>query len=159
MGKKVAERPFTGADISIGTEIFDGTRQLSQGGPACISCHTLGTLHGMGGGRLGPDLTLVYERLGGRKGVGAWLSAPGTTTMQAVFRRQPAQVRRNPPLTGGVRRRFPEVPAGRRGSPNQFLRSQARRGVCLGLALMGWIWRGRIRTVRRSLIRIARGAK
>ena len=158
VGKKAPERPFTGADLSMGAEIFNGTRHLSQGGPPCISCHTLGTLHGMGGGRLGPDLTLVYERLGGRKGVGAWLSAPATTTMQAVFRQRPLKNEEILPLLAV----FDDAsrkshPAGAGAQVNFFVAGTA--GLCFGLGLMGWIWRGRIRTVRRSLIRISRGAK
>src|SRR5579884_1723228 len=90
-GTSISDRPFTTIDFQTGAEIFNGTRKLSGGGPACISCHTLGTVHGLGGGRLGPDLTLVYERLGSRKSVGAWLSAPGTPTMQAVFKQHPLQ--------------------------------------------------------------------
>ena len=46
----------------------------------------MGGVGALGGGKLGPDLTLVYERLQGRKGLGTWLSAPATPTMQTVFR-------------------------------------------------------------------------
>ena len=158
VGKKAPERALTAEDVSKGTEIFNGTRQLSQGGPACISCHTLGTLSGMGGGRLGPDLTLVYERLGGRKGLSAWLSAPGTTTMQAVFRPHPLKSEEILPLVAVFDDASRKAqPAGAGAQVNFFAAGSA--GLCLGLGLMGFIWRGRIRTVRRSLIGIARGAK
>lgn len=59
------------------------------GGPPCISCHTVGGIGPLGGGRLGPDLTLVNERLGGPKGSSTWLLAPPTPTMQSVFKTQP----------------------------------------------------------------------
>jgi cytochrome c2 len=158
VGKKAPERPFTAADVSAGAAIFAGTRPLSHGGPPCISCHTLGTLDGMGGGRLGPDLTQVYGRLGGRKGVGAWLSAPATTTMQAVFRQRPLQSEEILPLLAVFDDASRKAqPAGVRTQVNFFVAGAA--GLCLGLTLMGWAWRGRIRTVRRSLIRFARGAK
>ena len=43
----------------------------------------------LGGGRLGPDLTNVYERLKGRAALSAWLMAPGTETMQPIFKNHP----------------------------------------------------------------------
>ncbi len=46
-------------------------------------------LTALGGGRLGPDLTNVYERLKGRKALSAWLVAPGTETMQPIFKNHP----------------------------------------------------------------------
>ena len=90
-GVSISEQPFTANDVLTGTQIFLGKRKLSQGGPPCVSCHTLGSIGGFGGGRLGPDLTLVYQRLGGRKSLGAWLSAPATPTMQSVFRNHSLQ--------------------------------------------------------------------
>jgi mono/diheme cytochrome c family protein len=158
-GVSISDRPFMPADVVIGMQLFGGERKLSQEGPPCISCHTVGTMNGLGGGRLGPDLTLVYERLGGRKAVGTWLSAPATPTMQAVFRKHPLQSEEILPLLAVFE------DASRRSQPadsstqlNFFLAGFA--GVSLSLALMGWIWRGRFRSVRRTLVRTAqRGAE
>ena len=157
-GAGVSDRPFTSADLQTGAAVFDGTRRLSAGGPPCISCHTLGTLHGMGGGRLGPDLTLVYERLGGRKSVGAWLSAPGASTMQAVFRQHPLQSDEILPLLAVFENASQKAQPANSGSEiNFFLAGFA--GLCVGLAMMGWVWRGRFRNVRRSLVNRARGVQ
>ncbi len=49
----------------------------------CMNYHTIG------GGRLGPDLTNIYERLKGPKALSAWLMAPGTETMQPIFASHP----------------------------------------------------------------------
>jgi mono/diheme cytochrome c family protein len=84
-GTQVSDRPFTPADIERGRSLFIGRSRLMAGGPACISCHTTGSMSGLGGGRLGPDLTKAFERLGGRKGLSVWLSSPATPTMQSVF--------------------------------------------------------------------------
>ena len=158
-GVSISDRPFTSYDLAVGTEFFLGTRKLSQGGPACISCHTLGTLNGLGGGRLGPDLTRVYERLGSRKATGTWLSAPATATMQAVFRQHPLPSEEILPLLSVFE------DASRRSQPADT-ESQANflivgfAGASLGLLLMGWIWRNRVRTVRRTLVSTAqRGAE
>lgn len=158
-GVSISDRPFTPADVVIGMQLFGGERKLSKEGPPCVSCHTVGTMNGLGGGRLGPDLTLVYERLGGRKAVGTWLSAPATPTMQAVFRKHPLQSEEILPLLAVFE------DASRRSQPadsntqfNFFLAGFA--GVSLSLALMGWIWRGRFGSVRRTMVRAAqRGAE
>jgi mono/diheme cytochrome c family protein len=150
-GVSISDRPFTPFDVTTGTQLFLGTRKLSQAGPACISCHTLGTLSGLGGGRLGPDLTRVYERLGGRKAVGTWLAAPATPTMQSVFRQHPLQAEEILPLLAvfeDASRR--SQPADSTSQVNFFLAGFA--GLCGALALMGWIWRGRMGSVRRSLV-------
>ena len=158
-GVSISDRPFTAADFQIGMALFTGGRKLSQGGPACVSCHTLGTIGGLGGGRLGPDLTRVYERLGGRKAAGAWLSAPGTTTMQSVFRRHPLQSEEILPLLSVFE------DASKRSQPvdtsseiNFFIAGFL--GTGLSLLLMGWVWQGRLRSVRRSMVSAAqRGAE
>ncbi|MCP5110930.1 MAG: cytochrome c, partial [bacterium] len=80
-GLQITDRPFTAPEIEQGRQIFLGNRRLAGGGPACISCHTMKGLGGLSGGRLGPDLSRVYERLQGRQSLGAWLFAPATTTM------------------------------------------------------------------------------
>ena len=151
----ISEQPFTSNDVLTGTEIFLGKRKLNQAGPPCISCHTLGLIGGFGGGRLGPDLTQVYVRLGGRKSLGAWLSAPATATMQSVFRNHPLQPGEILPLIAFFEN------ASRQAQPTTAM-SQIKfsvagfLGTALGLAVMGWSWRGRVRTVRRALVSAAR---
>ena len=88
---QVSDRPFTPQDVTTGRMLFLGTKPLASGGPPCISCHTVHGLAGLGGGRLGPDLSLVYERLQGRKGLSAWLTAPPSPTMSPVLANRPLQ--------------------------------------------------------------------
>jgi len=66
--------PFTPEQVAEGKALFLGHRRLQADGPACISCHAVKSAGGaLGGGQLGPDLTLVYQRLNGRRGLEAWL--------------------------------------------------------------------------------------
>jgi len=90
-GIKVSSKPFTDADRTAGHSIFIGIQPLKNGGSACIACHSVHGLSALGGGRLGPDLTKVYERLKGRKSLSAWLMAPATETMQPIFKNRPLE--------------------------------------------------------------------
>ncbi len=87
-GLQISDKPFTDGDRAEGRAIFLGRQRLAGGGTACISCHSMYDTPAFGGGRLGPDLTNVSERLKGRKSLAAWLMAPSTETMQPVFKEQ-----------------------------------------------------------------------
>ena len=156
VGLQLSDRPFTPADVAAGTQIFLGTKRLATGGPPCLSCHSIGGVGAMGGGKLGPDLTLVYERLGGRKGVGAWLTAPATPTMQTLFSPAPLRAEEILPLLALL-----EDAALRRGTEGPvapltfFLIGLA--GTVFSLVVFDLAWQERFRNVRRTLVdRIAR---
>jgi hypothetical protein len=111
----------------------------------------VGGVGALGGGKLGPDLTLVYERLLGRKGLGTWLSAPPTATMQTVFRRTPLAPEEIEPLLA-----FFEDSAKRRGEADPvaplafFLLGLG--GAVFGVVVFDVAWQRRFRSVRRQLV-------
>ena len=149
-GSQISDRPFTAQDVAAGRAIFTGSARLSGGGPPCISCHTMKGLGGLGGGRLGPDLTLVYERLQGRKGLGAWLSSPQSPTMAPVFRAKAMQPEEILPLLA----LFED--AAKRGGQDDAAATMNFFLISLGLTVVGLvsldaIWKKRLRGVRRNL--------
>lgn len=146
-----SQRPFTSQDITFGTELFLGERRLANGGPPCVSCHSLGAMGGLGGGRLGPDLTNAFDRLGGRRGLGTWLSSPPTTTMQSIFGAhalKPDEIHALLAVinAAGTRSRPPG-----RSSIFIFL-AWGLGGMLVSLVVLQIAWRGRLRSVRRSII-------
>ncbi|HEX9746028.1 MAG TPA: c-type cytochrome [bacterium] len=145
---------FTHDEIAAGEKYFTGTSHLKNNGPACISCHTTSMITGLGGGRLGPDLTMVVERLGGVRSISAWLSAPATATMRPLFTSHP--------LTDEEIRSIvaylddASKSAGSTGTPG------TRPFVTLGISgtliifiIFGLIWRSRFRSVRSELVKSA----
>jgi mono/diheme cytochrome c family protein len=66
-GLAISTRPFTAEDRALGRRLFIGQTRLAAGGAACLACHSAHDQPAIGGGRLGPDLTRVYERLKGRQ--------------------------------------------------------------------------------------------
>jgi hypothetical protein len=80
--------------------------------------------------------------------------------MQAVFRQsrlQPEEILSLLSVFEDASKRSPYASAGSGAQLNFFLAGFA--GVCLALAVMGWVWRGRFRNVRRSLVSGTRGAE
>jgi len=158
-GAALSDRPFTADDVSLGQQLFLGERSFENGGPACVSCHTLGTISGLGGGRLGPDLTNVFDRLGGRNGLGAWLSTPPTPTMQSIFGKRPLQPEEILRLLAVIDDATNRSHPANRSSILKFF-AFGFSGMLIGLALLQLAWRGRIRSVRRSIVRAhVRGAQ
>lgn len=148
VGLAIGDEPFTPQQVQFGAGLFLGKRRLAAGGAPCISCHTVNGLGGLSGGRLGPDLTLVFERLQGRRALASWLNAPASVTMQPLFAAKPFTQEEVLALTA-----FFEETAKRGGqdtSPaalNFFLIGLV--GTLFILAVMEALWKGRFRSVRR----------
>lgn len=151
-GTAISDRPFAAGDVESGKEIFLGERALHSGGPACLSCHTLGTIGSLGGGRLGPDLTEAIDRLGGRKGLGAWLSKPPTPTMQSLYGGHPLQPDEILPLLALMEDARDRSHPADNSSIWKFF-ATGLGGMLLGLAAIHLVWRGRLRSVRGALVR------
>lgn len=69
----------------IGKALFTGEKRFSNGGPPCISCHTAG-IGALGGGALGPDLTMVYADPSKNPLLHVvWVNNPGIPVMGPIF--------------------------------------------------------------------------
>lgn len=84
--KKAGEA--TPADIESGRMLFEGSRPLSKGGAACISCHNVRGAGPLGGGTLAKDLTFVYARLGDA-GLTSALETTPFPLMKEIFAKAP----------------------------------------------------------------------
>jgi hypothetical protein len=112
----------------------------------------------LGGGRLAPDLTRVYERLQGRKSMAAWLFAPATPTMSSVFRQHGLKPEEILPLVA-----FFEESARRGGQDDSAARLNffvlGLAGSALGLVVMDAVWKHRFRSVRGELVENSKRGK
>jgi len=146
-----SDKPFTSADAEVGRNYFLGVRPLAGGGPPCIACHSVRGTGTLGGGRLGPDLSRVYERLGGQKNLAAWLSAPATPTMQTVFAARPLDGEEIHALSAFFAQ---SAKQGGEADPSGTLAFflLGLGGAVVILAGMDAVWRGRFRAVRRRLV-------
>jgi uncharacterized iron-regulated membrane protein len=105
----------------------------------------------LGGGRLGPDLTNIYERLKGRKALSAWLMAPGTETMLPIFKNHPMTADEINALAAYFEAAAGESPA----EPAANRIALLLMGLAGAIALVfGFdaIWKRRFHSVRRPLV-------
>ena len=154
-GVQIPTRPFTAADVESGRDIFTGRQRLENGGAACISCHTVGGLGGLGGGRLGVDLTKVFERYEDRRKLAAWLTAPATETMLPTFRKHPMTVDEILPLVAYFEHTAKHEEED--NSPAGLIFILLGLGGAVGvLIVFNMAWRGRFRGVRKRLVQSTR---
>jgi len=150
-GTQISDRPLLPEDIEEGRALFIGTKRLKNGGPACIGCHTVNSLKGLGGGRLGPNLTRAYARLKGRKGLSAWLVSPPSATMQPVFAKHPLDAEEVLPLVAFLKNETEQdLPENQTALINFLLTGLG--GAAVLLVLFDLFWNRRFRAVRRPLV-------
>lgn len=151
-GLQISDRPFTEQDVQQGMAIFMGHRKLANGGPPCVECHTINGAGGFGGGRLGPDLSKAYERLQGRKSMGAWLYSPATPTMNLTFKNTALKSNEEilPLLALFENTAQKGVEDDRTGTSAFFATGFLGAVLCLGLFAV--IWKARFRAVRDPLV-------
>jgi mono/diheme cytochrome c family protein len=91
-GPPVSDAPFKPGNAERGRELFIGKELFANGGASCVTCHTAYGLGRQEGGKLGPELTKAYERLGGRASLTARLWSPATPTMLPVYKDHPLEL-------------------------------------------------------------------
>ncbi|HYV37285.1 MAG TPA: c-type cytochrome [Gemmataceae bacterium] len=148
-GAPLTDRPWTAAGAAQGHDIFLGVTPLSKGGAACISCHTIAGLSPMRGGKLGPDLTRVFEKMQTRKQFAAWLSAPATPTMAPIYKNHPLEPDEILALVDLFEHTKETGADDAVASMNFFLLGLG--GTVVGLVGFDYVWRRRFRAVRRFL--------
>lgn len=155
-GSQASNQPLTPADQQKGRQIFLGYAALQNGGPACISCHTVNGEKGLlGGGTLAPNLTNVTARLGGQQGLSAWLSAPATPTMSATFQKTPLTQEEITALVAYFLNQAQQNPPPRTAPFVNYLLF-GLGGTVLLLVAFDFFWGHRFRGVRKPLVEKSR---
>lgn len=131
-----------------GERLFTGVTRLHNGGPACISCHSIAGLPFPNGGTLGPDLTRAYKKLGTR----------GTqSAMQTLYFRVMTPIYSAHPLAPGEQadliaflKQAESKPESQWNTQIVILAPLLLVGVLV--ALTGFLWRDRVKSVRQTLV-------
>lgn len=146
----IPDRPFTEQEIEGGKQFFLGLKPLAKGGAACLSCHSVQGESFLGGGQLGPNLTAVWNKLQGRKGLAAWLSSPPTPTMLPIYKNHPLDNQEILELVAFLERAKDGREEASVARFNFFLLGLA--GTAGGFVLCDYVWRRRFRAVRRAIV-------
>jgi cytochrome c2 len=146
-----SDRAVIATDVAYGQDLFTGSRRLEHGGPPCLACHDLASLGSTRGGTLGPDLTTSHARLGGQRGLAAWLQAPPTPMMKALYRTATLTDDERHGLAAAMGKAM-QAPSGPRPAGRPALARAAIGGALIVLVFAGVAWRKRFSAVRRPLV-------
>jgi len=147
------QAPLAAGDAAHGRALFTGASRLENGGPPCMTCHSIAGLGALGGGALGVDLTKAYETYGGDAGLAAFLNTLPTVTMNAVWSSQPL----TPSEQDDLRAFMQEASFAERPPQTVWLLALlATAGVALLLLLAQLVWRRRLVSVRKTMVQRAR---
>jgi mono/diheme cytochrome c family protein len=135
-------RPFAPDDIDRGRELFMGQRPFAAGGASCIACHAVDGSGPREGGRLGPDLTKVYERVGGRAGLTAQLLTPTTPAMCALYQQHSLEPDEASSLAAYLEE-TDKIGVEQASAPPLNFLLMGLGGTVLGLATVSTFWRSR----------------
>jgi mono/diheme cytochrome c family protein len=141
-------------DAAAGKSLFTGASRLGNGGPPCLSCHTIAGIGRLGGGTLGPDLTRSYTKYGGEAGIAGVLETLPFPTMTPLFAGKELTAEERTDLAAFLR----EAATAKRDSTAVWeLLALGGAGVALLVALALLLWPRRALSVRKTLLRTRRG--
>lgn len=142
-GEDTEEVPIEEASVSTGRQLFAGDRSFANGGARCQSCHDYAGLSAPGGGSMGPDLTDAYDRLG--QAVVTWPESQ--PPMQSIYQEHTLTEEEKAHLLA-----FLKNGQGRTPQRIWTLLVYALGGAGVLFGVMAFVWRRRLREVRRPMI-------
>jgi mono/diheme cytochrome c family protein len=147
-----AEESVAQGSPQRGEQLFTGEVHFRNRGPACISCHTIAGLSFHDGGTLGPDLTHAYAKLGPR-GTEAAMQTLYFGVMTPIYSEHPVVPQEQADLIA-LLMQSEAKPQTKWSTQILILIAFLLGGVFV--ALTGFLWRDRVRSVRRALVDKAR---
>jgi mono/diheme cytochrome c family protein len=149
-----AAAPLPPGDAAVGRELFVGGVAFKNGGPPCMSCHSISGIGALGGGTLGPDLTQAYSKYGGDAGLASFLASVPTPTMSAVWTKNPLTPQEIANLTGFIKE---GAVAERPPDAIARLALLAVIGLVILVTIIALYWRRRLLSVRIAMVTRANG--
>ena len=135
-------------DATRGKAYFVGNKRFENGGPQCMSCHSVAGIGALGGGNLGPDLT-TSGFVQSDAAFASFMGAPSTTTMGAIWVNTPLTPQEQADLYVFLSK---AVVAQREPSALLQIALLAIAGAAALIALAQIYWGKRLRGVRRPMI-------
>lgn len=149
--RSISAQASPAGNVEAGQKLFMGNLHFQNDGPPCMGCHNIGENGLLGGGAMGPDLTNVSTRRS-QSELAAILSnsqAAKTPIMQPIYAEHPLTAEEQADLLA-----FIESSAGQPEANKELVViGISVAGFMAAVALLGFVYRGRLRGVRKSLLR------
>lgn len=140
-------------DALSGEKLFTGVNRFQNGGPACMSCHSIAGMEPLGGGTLGPDLTGASQKY--KNGLAGILANIPFPTMKPIFGRRLLTPQEQADLVAFLQ----SAPLTTRPAHDTLkLLGLAVGYAVLLFALAQGFWSGRLRGVRGALVQQGRNS-
>jgi mono/diheme cytochrome c family protein len=152
-----AQLPFQAAQTipsgsrGRGEDLFTGRARFQNGGPPCMTCHSIASLPFPNGGTLGPNLTSAYRKLGSQ-GMPVAVKTLYFPVMTSIYDPHPLTLEERADLLAFFRE------AGTQPRPRwntQIVTLVGFLGFCVLLVVTRFTWRDRLRSVRRKMVETA----
>ena len=137
-------------DVENGRKLFMGYAHLEHEGPPCMGCHSVGENGLLGGGALGPNLTNISAERSDEEIIGV-LSNTGSVispVMKPIYETDPLTAEEQADLLA-----FMKASVGEPETDRELLVFGISILGTIGAAIVfGFIYRNRLRSVRRTLV-------
>ena len=151
---KTAQPPSVEAiangNVENGRKLFMGYAHFQNDGPPCMGCHSVGENGLLGGGVMGPNLTDVSNKLS-QDEIVSFLSNSGTKispVMQPIFTENPLTESEQADLIA-----FMNASVGQPESNREIVVfGISLAGLATVIAFLGFVYRDRLRSIRRALV-------
>jgi mono/diheme cytochrome c family protein len=134
-------------DPVIGKDLFTGSVPFESGSAPCMGCHSVGGIGALGGGVMGPDLTVTTDKYGGDRIVDILATFP-FPTMNPIYNSLTLTPEEQVHVRAFLQAALPARPPDQLGLLS--LLALAGAGVLLVAAQL--LWRHRLTEVRRSMV-------
>jgi len=140
-------------NVKNGQDLFMGYAHFENDGPPCMGCHSVGENGLLGGGSMGPDLTNIFSQRSQTE-ILAVLSNTGrkiSPVMRPIYTDHPLTWEEQVHLLA-----FLETSVGQPESDKELLViGISLAGFVAAVMLLGFVYRGRLRGVRKALVKTA----
>jgi mono/diheme cytochrome c family protein len=137
-------------NVENGRKLFMGYVHFENDGPPCMGCHSVGENGLLGGGAMGPDLTNVSARFSQAE-ILSFLVNGGpvlSPVMQPILATHPLTESEQADLIA-----FMKASVGQPEADKELLvLAISLAGFVAGTAFLGFMYRSRLRSVRRALV-------
>ncbi len=157
IAKPVSAERIAAGNAKNGQALFMGYAHFKNDGPPCMGCHNVGENGLLGGGAMGPDLTDVIQRRS-QTDIASILTSYGpaiSPVMQPIYTEHPLTESEQADLIA-----FLSTSAGQPEANRELLViAISVAGFVAAVAVIGFLYRNRLRGVRRALVTKAQSGK